>query len=380
MSKTTLASNQSFTIYYIGENLPPRISRMVKWLKRTYPVKAVLICHKDGYSPLFDNQTFDQTLLFRNKWHLFQILVNQPTPHLIHAFGPKSFYPDMARQFYGSATRFIYDMQDVLAIYYGLNAPIAWYRKEFPHERNCLAEADGLVSQGLEPIPAFRTYSISHKKNRIFFPLLCDDDVWITNPKKLSPENISVVYAGEIQGRNRDPKQFGNVQFFQLAEIMAAQQIHFHVYATPGSYHLYGQEYREVEKRNPYFHLHAPVPQQQLPSELSKYHFGIIPFYKNFTALRDDKNHYSTSLKLFNFIEAGIPILVSNEIGFQNWMACRYSAGVSISQQDLTNLRTKILSLDYDHLVQGLLLSREKLSLKQNIYRIKNLYDKVCAQ
>ncbi|MFN8308925.1 MAG: hypothetical protein U0T73_03085 [Chitinophagales bacterium] len=370
----------TFTVYYIGENLPPRMARIVKWLKRFYPIRAVLLCHQDGYAPLFSNNSFDEVLLFRNKWHLLRLLNQQPLPHVVHAFGPKSFYPDVARLFYSGKAKFIYDMQDVLAIYYGLQAPIQWFRNEFPHEKNCLQFADGLVSHGLEPIPASKLYHISQKKNRIFFPLLCDDDVLVNNPKPLTLENISVVYAGEIQGKNRDSKQFGNVQFFHLAEKFGAQKVHFHVYATPHSYLLYGDEYREVEKQNPYFHLHAPVAQKDLPAELSKYHFGIIPFFESYTALRHDKNYYSTSLKLFNFIEAGIPILVSEDIGFQNWMACRYSAGISITEADLSSIRQKIETIDYPALIKGLIQSRPKLSLKNNIYRIKNLYDKVCAQ
>ena len=366
----------SLTVYYIGENLPPRISRMVKWLKRTQPINALLICHIDGYNAFFSNDSFDRVLLYRNTWHLRRLLRDLPAPSLIHGFGPKSYYPDMARQ-YLSTVKFIYDMQDVLAIYFGLNVNIKWYQKEFVHEYNCLALSAGLVSHGLEPIPANRVYKIATKNKRLFFPLFCDDDMFCDNTKQLDLQNISLVYAGEIQGANRDKKQFGNVQFFDLIEILSAQRIHFHVYGTPHSYKLFGEEYRQVERVNPYFHLHAPVAQSHLPNELSKYHFGIIPFFKTNTALLDDKNYYSTSLKLFNYIEAGIPVLVSDEIVFQKWIACRYGAGIAICKEDLLHLRTMIEQIDYSKFTAHLVEQRGKLSLKNNIHRLSHFYQDI---
>jgi hypothetical protein len=364
------------TVYYLGENLPPRIARMVKWLKREYKINAILICHINGFNAMYSNESFDNVILFRNKWHLLRVLRELPKPNLIHAFGPKSFYPDTARV-YMSGTKFIYDMQDVLAIYFGLGVDIKWYQEEFPHERNCLALSDGIVSHGLEPIPAGKLYKIGKKNKRLFFPLLCDDDVFCDNRKELTPDNISIVYAGEIQGANRDKKQFGNVQFFDLIETFSAQKIHFHVYAAPGSFKMFESEYREIEKRNPYFHLETPVKQSDLPKALSQFHFGIIPFFTSNTALLHEKNYYSTALKLFNFIEAGIPVLVSEEIHFQNWIARRYKAGINIQKSDLGHLREIIEKIDYKAMAADLIKEREKLSLKKNIGRLYDFYQKV---
>ena len=376
---TDISFSSGRTVYYLGENLPPRIARMVKWLKRVHKINSVLICHVSGFHPMYSNDdSFDSVILFRNKWHMLRVLRALPKPDLIHSFGPKTFYPDTARQ-YMNGTKFIYDMQDVLAIYFGLDIDIKWYQAEFPHERNVLAFSNGLVSHGLEPIPAFKSYAIKEKPKRLFFPLLCDDDVFCDNKKDLIPEDIHIVYAGEIQGANRDKKQFGNVQFFDLIEIFAAQKIHFHVYGAPNSFKLFEAEYREVEKHNPYFHLETPVKQSDLPKALSQFHFGIIPFFTSNTGLMNEKNYYSTALKLFNFIEAGIPILVSEEIYFQNWIARRYKAGVNIKKSDLEHLRPMIEKMDYKTMAADLIRERSKLSLKNNIGRLYKFYEDIIA-
>src|SRR5437868_7680768 len=263
-------------------------------------------------------------------------------------------------------------MQDVLCIYYGLDTEIRWFRQEFPHEKKVLALSDGLVSHGLEPIPATKIYEIKKRPPLLFFPLYCDNDFFQANTKELRQDDIHLVYAGEIMGSFRDKKQFGNVQFHELIDTLSKQRIHFHVYPSPSTLPLYFEEYKQIERQNSFFHLHNAVAQDALAKELSKYHFGIIPFFKANTNQSDDKYKFSTALKLFNFIEAGIPVLVSEDIEFQCWMALRYSAGISIRKNDIPSLRNIIEKTDYRKLVNGLLQEREKISLKRNI---KNLVD-----
>jgi hypothetical protein len=369
-------SLEGLTVYYIGENFPPRIPRMVKWLKRTTAINCVLICAESGFNQKYSNDSFEAVFLFRNQWHLKRILKKLPRPSLIHGFGPKSFYPDTARE-HLSDVKFIYDMQDVLAIYYGLDIDIKWYQKEFVHEKNCLALSSGLVSHALEPIPAYKLYGINHKNNRLFFPLYCDDDSFTEKRGKFDPQNISVVYAGEVQGSGRDKNQFGNVQFFDLIEILAKQRIHFHIYPSPTSTQAFIDEYKALSKSNPYLHMHEPVVQSELAKELSKYDFGFIPFFKSNTGHLDYKHIYSTSLKLFNFIEAGLPILISKDITFQNWIASRYKAAISIEKNDIYNLRQIIESLNYEKVLADLLINRPKLSLSKNIYRLVEFYHKI---
>jgi hypothetical protein len=107
---------------------------------------------------------------------------------------------------------------------------------------------------------------------------------------------------------------------------------------------------------------------------LSKYHFGLIPFFQTTSEQSGDKYRYSTALKLFNFIEAGIPVVCSEDITFQAWMVTRHNAGFSIAFDDLLSLREKIELLDYPKLVEDLLISREKLSLKRRIHRLYDFY------
>lgn len=364
-------------VVYLGENLPPRIARLVKWLKRTDLVTAILICQQDGYNTKFSNSSFDQVILFRNRFHLYRILSKLKNPGaLIHSFGPKSFFPDCARTFL-PRHKFIYDMQDVLAIYYGLQAPIPWYQNEFPHEKNCLSLSHGLVSHGLEPIPASRIYHIAKRPPVLYFPLGADSDIFVKPSHVFNPDDIHLVYAGEIHSSFRNAGVFGNVQFVDLIQSLSDQQLHFHVYPSPSTLPVYFEEYKTIAARNKYFHLHQAVPQSGLSSELAKYDFGIIPFFKSRSAQSHDKYFYSTSLKLFNFIEAGLPILLPDDITFQHWLANRYGAAITLKHDKLHQLGEQIRKCNYHQLQNLVLRNRQNISLQHCIPRLSRFYEQI---
>jgi glycosyl transferase family 4 len=390
--KISLSQNKKI-IVYLGGNLPARIARIIKWHKRFEDYCAVLVCHKDGFRDKYSNPSIDQVLLFRNEWHLKRILKNSEYASLIHAFGPKSFYPAVAKK--STAIPFVYDMQDVLVVYYGLNPSIRWYRNELPHEKYCLENADGLVSHSLEFQEGLRRYGMKplnplngnypravpfgdkvHQLN-IFFPLCCDDDVAENKKGNFDPQNIHIVYVGEVAGSFRDSKQFATIQFHYLIEEFSKQKIHLHLYAAPGTLSDDINEYKNIEKQNPYLHMHETVHQSKLANELSQYDFGLIPFFFKDTIHSWEKFKYSTSLKLFNYVEAGIPVICSKDIVFQSWIVERYAMGITINKSDIAHLKSIIDKTDYNLLLKNVTENREKISLSRHMPRLLKFYHKV---
>jgi hypothetical protein len=131
---------------------------------------------------------------------------------------------------------------------------------------------------------------------------------------------------------------------------------------------------------NNYFHFHHSVSQDQLATELNKYHFGLLPFFKINSGQSADKFKYATTLKLFNYIEAGIPILVSEDLVYQNWIIKRSNAGLTIREGDISRLKEIISGIDYSALVAGLISKREEISLKTHIHRLFTFYRQVAGE
>ncbi|HRH68128.1 MAG TPA: glycosyltransferase [Flavobacteriales bacterium] len=360
-------------LIYVAELLMARAGRMAKWVTRLSGRKVVLFCHSEGFIPEFADG-FTAIVRYRNAWHLRRLLRALPRPWLIHGFAPKSHYPDVARRAMPDVP-YVHDLQDTLVVYYGTAPTKRWLRVELPHEKACMAEADGVIAHSLEPAEGFRRYAIPHDKRppTLFFPLYCDDDRFISGVPKISGTEIHLVYAGGVAGSHRDPRYFGNIQFFGLIDTLTKQGLHLHIYPSPTTLEADRAEYVELARKNERFHYHAPVPQEKLAGELARYHFGLIPFFVERSDQSPEKLKYATALKLFNFIESGLPVVVSKDLGFQSWMAARSAAGVAVGPDDLTGLAALLRTFDTGQVSVG----RGDLSLKANVPRLLEFYDRV---
>lgn len=363
-------------LFYVAELLAARAGRMAKWVTRLSGRKVVLLCHTEGFVPGF-TEGFTAIVRYRNAWHLRRLLRALPKPWLIHGFAPKSHYPDVARKAMPDVP-YVHDLQDTLVVYYGTTPTKRWLRVELPHEKACMAHADGVVAHSLEPAEGFRRYGIAHGKRppTLFFPLYCDDDRFITGVPKISDTEIHLVYAGGVAGSHRDPRYFGNIQFFGLIETLTRQGLHLHIYPSPTTLEADRSEYVALAKKNARFHYHAPVAQEKLAGELARYHFGLIPFFVERSDQSPEKLKYATALKLFNFIEAGLAVVVSKDLGFQSWMAKRSGVGLAVGSGDVADLAEKLRTFGQGRSLKG----RGALSIRAQVPRLLAFYDTVSAR
>jgi hypothetical protein len=373
----SLNNTEKKIIVYIGGGLVPRISRIAKWVKRNEGFETVLVAHKISYQNKFSNNEWSYVFLYRNEFHLKRIIRQIHNVYIYHGFAPGSKFPDIVRDIV--KTPFIIDFQDVYACYYGLNPDIRWLKFELPHEKNCLLLSNGIVAHSMESNVAIRKYS-KDKPPAIFFPLYCDNDFFKNNTKQLSEDHIHLVYAGGVAGSHRNKTHYGSIQFHNLIKILSEQKIHFHIYPSPSIHSTDKTEYEQIAVNNIYFHFHKSVSQENLAYELNKYHFGILPFFLEDTQQSSEKYKYATTLKLFNYIEAGIPIIVSQDLVYQSWIVERYKAGLTITKNDLVRLKNIVTAIDYQAMVNTMIANRENISLKTHIPRLIQFYKQIAGE
>ncbi len=369
------------TIIYVGEFLPPRIARVAKWFKKSGSYTTVLVCHKRGFVEKFSNPDIDHTFLFRNEWHLKRIIRAIKNPYILHGFAPKSKFPFIAKEAskkYYPNTPFIIDYQDVFVIYYGKNPAMRWLQSELPYEYGCFHDADGIIANSLEACEAMKVWEVKKPGKRIFFPLYSDNDYFCNTPKKFPEGEIHLVYAGGIYGSHRDKSHYGIAQLHWLIEYLQPQKVHLHIYPSPSSIGADYEEYAEMAKTNPYLHLHPSVSQSKLAEELSQYDYGLMPFFSTSSNQSDIKLKYATTLKLFNYAEAGIPILVAADVMYQSWLVTRYGLGISVAHKDdFKDVRKLIGNTPYAEQAASVIKNREVLSLKEHIPRLIRFYEKM---
>lgn len=372
-------------ILFLGQKLDPRIPRLTKWINRDNRYSAVILIHQDGFSKEYTSKEQGLLLFYRNEWHLKRI-ISRVKVHLIHGYAPLSRFPSVALlavKKYNKRIPFIMDYQDVYVTYYGTNPvdAVSWLKDDLSYEKICFNNTDGLIACSKEPYIGDKAWNSKKISSRLFFPVYTDNDVFELNKSKASPDEIHLVYIGGIYGKSRDSKFYGIAQLHWLIDMLLPQKVHLHVYASPGVSKADKDEYHKIASENNYFHMHEPIAQTDLSRELSQYHYGLIPFFKGTSEFEDTKFKYAATLKIFNYLEAGIPVLTSRDYEFQAWLTERYKLGIVFeNKNDFKNFSEKINLIPYEKQLESLIKGREILSLKSQYPRMIKFYDSFSAK
>jgi len=70
-------------------------------------------------------------------------------------------------------------------------------------------------------------------------------------------------------------------------------------------------------------------------------------------------------------------VIISKDLEFQEWIATKYEAAISIDKRDIESLRKLIEESDYDKLLSQLYINREKYSLKKQTKRLLSFYQEI---
>lgn len=356
----------SNTIVFVGLELNHRVIKNLKYLKRYTDFNLVVLIHKE--SSVFDiaPEFYNSLFTYRNKFHLKRILFNGLKLKLIYGFTSKPSYVRAAVE--NSAIPFLFDPYDCLVVYYGKNPKQSWMQKEIVDEQYCFENASGILARNLEAKKSMKYYGV--KKKNILFSDYCDSDYFINPPEKNLNE-IHITYTGGIYGKHMMKSSHGIENFFDFIESMNKQKINLHIYPSPHTKPEVYFDYVEDSKWMKHLHMHKTLLQKDLAKEISKYHFGVSPHFKEESSnVSINKLELGTSLKFFNFLEAGIPILMSSEMEYMAWLVKRYNIGIVFSKEDIPYLSSIIQKTNYQKLQKNVVAVRKKLSMKANSNRL----------
>lgn len=209
----------------------------------------------------------------------------------------------------------IYDEYDIYNLCYtGIS------EEHLENERFCLEHAEAICNRGYEVDHLIRNgYHIGGKVIQLSDycgnEQICDTDA--------KDSELSLCYCGNILSREESTEWVQN--FSDLAGLCAVHHCHFHLYP-----HIWNEErlsaYIELDRSNDFFHLHQPVPYDQLKNELSKHDYGIYPMkrihleqgmiYNQALSARygTEVITYAHTNKYFDYLDAGLPIIAVNPI------------------------------------------------------------------
>ncbi len=200
-------------------------------------------------------------------------------------------------------------------------------------------------------------------------------DVLAAAPKQAAP---SLVFIGSLAPSSLPAQAFGDVQLLPLVQDVLAQGLSFDIFLAPyaNKFDAAYADYGFLEGENPRFRLRNGVSPQLLARELSPYSFGVM-FYRLKPGLLIGRRHFQGMLptKFFTFIEAGLPIAVSEELEHVARIVADNGLGVVLSQKDLDDLPGVLGRADQQALRRNILSWRETCWMDAKITDLEALYD-----
>lgn len=183
-------------------------------------------------------------------------------------------------------------------------------------------------------------------------------------------DGIRVVHAGQIRSANASRRVFGDIQCLGVFRELTSQGIEVHAY--PSFYkdeahrlQLFG-DYVEEANSNPRFHLEERCSIEELMRAMSgRYHYGSLLYHFD-SDLAVGKAHLAgaTASKLFTYLAAGLPVIVSEELEYMASLVRDHDIGIVAKREEIPFLKRKLLD-DYERL-------RTNVEQRYDAFRFEN--------
>jgi len=202
----------------------------------------------------------------------------------------------------------------------------------------------------------------------------------VEQSSSLSPR---LVFAGGIPPINsKHPAEiFGDAQMVATVETILQQGLTLHVYNNPLRIpsvdypHQYAQHIEFERRYSEYRFFRGEMP-WKIANILAEYDLGLIA-YDYSDELLVGPEHFKTLIpaKLFMYLEAGLPILVSRRAEATAEFVEKNGCGIGITDSELHSLPEFLRTIDLSALRRGALEARQRLSIDQEVHRLINFYE-----
>jgi hypothetical protein len=279
------------------------------------------------------------------------------------------------------------EFYDVLSVAYSENllkqkrGP-KFARLQFDCERLLCEKADGIIHKDHElVIDRLRKKYTMDKPVLHFQSYVCDEFVSERQrPPSVNRNDIRIVHVGGIHTPDHAiDGYYLTSSLLEIARTITRQGLCFDIYNMYDCGDGQFSDYERLSRENDRFGYHLPVPNSDLGRVICDYDLGWIAFDFGRTILNREFYYASMGSKFFNFLEAGLPIVVSWEHAFMAELALEYGIGIPINLHQIQHLKTLLKNYNLDDLKQNVKKAQKSLSMAAHIDRLIEFYHQVIA-
>ena len=374
-------------ILYITITPSFNLLRQSIYIRKNGNYETILLMENPWLLKLMEKH-FDTVYIYDTYYELANIL-KEIKPYIIHVQGAMlgSDFLCIFAKLLGE-TKFVFEFYDIPSLCASKEDSInAWGGKNtelgFFSEQYACENADGIIL-GYSKEAA----DILKKRYHIKAPMLefhsyvCNEFVANGNNIKYSQEDekIHLVYGGTVTTSILPKKIFG-YEFLDLVKEITKQGICFDIYTTPHTspikFEMLFSDYITFSKENKFFRFMEGLFLDEAARAFSRYDFGIIAYIFNQEIFSDVSNKTRLPAKFFLFLEAGLPIILSEEFEYGSKLVREYEIGIVVSQNDMYNLSKIIPTYDYEKLRKNVMAARKELSMEAHIDRLLDFYEDI---
>lgn len=252
-------------------------------------------------------------------------------------------------------------------------------------QRYCLEKADALCFRDRQPalVRARHGYSLPFRN------VLMEEYCWRRHPLPEiadEPPADSPIHIVSIGFFNIEKLLPGRVGYLEVARRLAAHGVHFHLYPTwfycDASESQWAddlEEYIRLDREAEFFHLHRPVPVERLIPEICRYDFAITADQS--ALLPPRRSHLPPpilatcgSSRLTDYIEAGLPVIITRNLAFQFRKLSRMGIAIEAGPDFLDRPREILSAFRTAEIRKKVREARKKEDIMRHIPRLAAFY------
>lgn len=314
---TWLHSKKQDHVLLVLEHPSPRAVKMIKALKGAGKQILVFINKQKAENPMYalwcNSLKSESCHYYGSVEELIYMLVKNKgmAIHVFSAPWGAISVPYILVRLQADIGKVVFDEYDIANGFYTIVD-----ERTLSMERYCLENAAGICYRefSIEPLTDDLNFDIKGKAIRFFD--YCSLESSMAEKGRIKEENgLSLCYAGGINIEEEYP-DIPWVLSMAFIEMCEKNGCCLHIYPPDWNEEKY-KKYIEKDKGSNYFYFHKPVCHDALSKEMSIYDYGIIMTYDDvwekeaYGYATKDKCLYFASNKLFDYLDAGLPIIAA---------------------------------------------------------------------